>query len=103
MEKLCGWVWQMKLEIWIWLLDQFILFKSVLFNFSFLIMNYDGLVDIFLLGGNQADAAVNSLEAITCLAISLALFQVEYSMSDKEVWGPVGLWLVFLEREISVR
>ncbi|CAH9139139.1 unnamed protein product [Cuscuta epithymum] len=50
------------------------------------------LVDSFLYGGNQADSAVNILEALTFSAISLALFGVDYSMSDLEVRGPLGFW-----------
>ncbi|CAH9079008.1 unnamed protein product [Cuscuta europaea] len=50
------------------------------------------LVDSFLYGGNQADSAANSLKGLTFSAISLALFGVDYSMSDLGVREPLGFW-----------
>ncbi|CAH9142071.1 unnamed protein product [Cuscuta epithymum] len=60
------------------------------------------LIASFLVRGNQADAAVNSLKALTFSAISLAPFGVDYSIFDKEVKGQMGLWLGWFRRRLAL-
>ncbi|CAH9117002.1 unnamed protein product [Cuscuta europaea] len=74
----------------------FVFIRSNIMGGRFLV--WFTLVARFLFRGNQADSTANSLKAHTFPAISVALFGVDCSMSDKEVRGPMGLRLCLFRR-----
>ncbi|CAH9102297.1 unnamed protein product [Cuscuta europaea] len=60
------------------------------------------LLDRILVGGNQADSAANSLYPLIVSSISFALFEVHYSMSDRDVRGRRAFGIAWIEGDLDL-